>query len=59
MIGCNTEAQAKESPYTARTAQYDSVNTTQIQQLTIKLNTYDGIEDNLSFTIVHEPLTFN
>lgn len=59
MIGCNTEAQAKESPYTARTAQYDSVITTQIQQLTIKLNTYDAIEDNLSFTIVNEPLTYN
>jgi hypothetical protein len=59
VIGCNTEAQAKESPYTARTAQYNSVITTQIQQFTIKLNTYDAIEDNLSFTIVNEPLTFN
>ena len=59
MSGCYTEAQAEESPYTARTPPYDSVITTQIQQLTIKLNTYDAIEDNLSFTIVNEPLTFN
>jgi hypothetical protein len=59
VIGYNTEAQAKESPYTTRTAQYNSVITTQIQQLTIKLNIYNAIEDNLSFTIVNEPLTFN
>jgi hypothetical protein len=58
VIGCNKEAQAKESQI-ARTAQYNSVITTQIQQLTIILNTYDAIEDNLSFTIVNEPLTFN
>jgi hypothetical protein len=50
--GCYTEAQAEESLYTARTPQYDSVITTQIQQLTIKLNIYNAIEDNLSFTIV-------
>jgi hypothetical protein len=59
VIGCNTEAQAEESPYAARTAQYDSVITIQIQQLTIKLNIYDAIEDTLSFTIVNESLTFN